>query len=957
MTVQVPFELRRRSAVGSASALFLPTRDASVLLAVCTRLKIDPSGRVFDVAGGFLLKLERPTTHPVSGATRLRELAEDFYLPVDAELVPALLDDEAAGLVRDGGLVFLPGGRILRFDRRGAVDLAKLVTADPRPRRPWAPLPEPRRLADRLAEIAWEVPDVPPEALYREFEQDLRRPGSRAGGSRGETEPNPDEADTEEERDRPHQSGMRDPTAEGPGADVSGEATGGGLMSGLHGLADALKGLAGRAGAGFSAFKEKLQWEWIDHSALVSKLLHEFREGDPSRALRHAFPMAPADSRNRSVGWGNRLPWSRAIYNLRDLLGRPARGQPVGVWRARPDLVEALTREYRKAAEQAIRDGDFRRAAYIYGKLLGDDRLAAQALQRGGLHRDAAILYWKKINDLAAAAQAFEAAGEADKAIELYRQLGRHESAGDLLRRIGEEDAAVAEYEWAARHATSSVPPDHYHAGLILIHKARRTDRAVVAFQAGWDRRPGGNATLCALELALIHADRGAIGPIRVLLDEADALFRSVGSDGDAATFYNTTALLVAGTRDLAPFAEEVRDRALLALAGRLTQDLQIGRPAATGISNLFGEASLWTAAFVRDAQFAAIAAQRRSLSPDRDSSAGRDPRLQGIQVGRGMVTAAAQASATSELFLAFDNGKVVSFRPGRNQIVPVAKGPGAARALAVDAEGQAIVALRQNEYGAMLTCSLRRPDGTFQTGPDGHFPAFLTSWITPVLPWGADWLVGLGDGIDLIIVEAASWMPRSRLSFAHALGEPPATALLLPAGPSCDSSLDPFVVLTHDGPCWVLFDDCGRRRYRTGPTWCPAASGTHPLHSVSLTWTNASTFVGLIGLDQHGALNASDFHMEDGVLENVAWRVATIEGGYVAATRSGVGTVAAVSRTRIDWLRSSPERFQPYRSLSNSSFSSAVACFPAISPQEVLVVFSNGFVARVAPPQRGSTL
>lgn len=357
-----------------------------------------------------------------------------------------------------------------------------------------------------------------------------------------------------------------------------------------------------------------------------------------------------------------------------------------------------------------------------------------------------------------------------------------------------------------------------------------------MAFQAGWDRRPGDNATLCALELALIHADRGAIGPIWDLFDEADALFRSVGSDRDAAAFYNTTALLVAATPALAPFAEEVRDRALLALAGRLAQDVQISRPAAMATSTLFGEVSLWPAALVRDAHFAATAVQRRSLSRVWDSSAVSDPRLSGVQVGRGSVTAVAQASATNELFLAFDNGKVISFRPGRNQIVPVAEGLGAARALAVDAEGQAIVVLRQNEYGAMLTCSLRRPDGSFQTGPDGHFPAFLTSWITPILPWGADWLVGLGDGIDLIIVEAASWMPRARVSFAHALGEPPATALLLPAGPSSGSSLDPFVVLTHDGPCWVLFDESGRRLYRTGPTWCPGAPGpTHCILSRSL--------------------------------------------------------------------------------------------------------------------------
>ena len=103
MTVQVAFELRKSDTRRPAAALLIPTRDVSELLAVCTRLGLDPSGRVHDVAGGYLLKLEGPPAEPIPGATRLRALAADFFLPVDAELVPALLDDEAAGLVRDGG--------------------------------------------------------------------------------------------------------------------------------------------------------------------------------------------------------------------------------------------------------------------------------------------------------------------------------------------------------------------------------------------------------------------------------------------------------------------------------------------------------------------------------------------------------------------------------------------------------------------------------------------------------------------------------------------------------------------------------------------------------------------------------------------------------------------------------------------------------------------------------------
>ena len=62
-----------------------------------------------------------------------------------------------------------------------------------------------------------------------------------------------------------------------------------------------------------------------------------------------------------------------------------------------------------------------------------------------------------KLNDRSAAAQAFEAAGEFDRALELYRGSASHERAGDLLRRIGEEDAAVAEYLLAANELANGI--------------------------------------------------------------------------------------------------------------------------------------------------------------------------------------------------------------------------------------------------------------------------------------------------------------------------------------------------------------------------------------------------------------------------------------------------------------------------------------------------------------------
>ena len=282
----------------------------------------------------------------------------------------------------------------------------------------------------------------------------------------------------------------------------------------LAGMVQSLRAMLSQAGETLSGLKEKAQWEWVDHSALLKKLVREFREGDPAVALRRAIPITDPDEPIAPTT-ANDLPWSRAVYSLGDLLESAA-----GAAKRHPCFPPSrrwcgpwpgnIARPPQRAAGQ----GDFRRAAYIYGVLLHDDRMAAKALQRGGLHHDAAMLYLKKLNDPAAAAQAFEAAGAVDRAIALYRQLGRHESAGDLLRRIGEEEAAVAEFEHAAALLVAAPPADYLAAGRLLLEKARRPDRAIEQFQAGWHLRPQGNAVLCALELARIHAQRGAIEPI-----------------------------------------------------------------------------------------------------------------------------------------------------------------------------------------------------------------------------------------------------------------------------------------------------------------------------------------------------------------------------------------------------------------------------------------------------------
>jgi hypothetical protein len=109
------------------------------------------------------------------------------------------------------------------------------------------------------------------------------------------------------------------------------------------------------------------------------------------------------------------------------------------------------------------------------------------------------------------------------------------------------------------------------------------------------------------------------------------------------------------------------------------------------------------------------------------------------------------------------------------------------------------------------------------------------------------------------------------------------------------------------------------------------------------------------VGLDRHGAVSATLLNLANDRPDLREFRVATTEGGYLAATLCGTNTVVAVSPTRVDWLNPRGDRLQPTHSL-RVSLPATIACFPTGWPQEILVVGSEGSLARIGPERRMSS-
>ena len=517
MTIQVPFHLRRRSSSRAGGG---PAHSRRAIRACSWRCCASPGPRS---AGPSLRRRGRLPAGAGAAGDRARCPARSacarWRRPSTSRSTPSwsrrCWTTRRVDWCATGAWSFRRAAVRCLFDRHAPVDLNELLSgrASAAPRLD-ARFPSPVRWRTGSWRSRSSGPIQPADELYRRFQAGDRGTESARAGSGRATSDKPGAAEGEGPGDQPSdEAGDR---AHASGQSMPGQA-GDGEVGRWGAWLTALRAMFAQAGHALVVLKDKAQWEWVDHSHLLRKLLREFRDGDPAKALRRAVPLMPPDEPVRSHASWPGCRGCEAIYNLGDLLRRRSagtrRGECRAARRAEPDR-RCWPQEYRKAAQRAAEQGDFRRAAYIHGFLLRDDRKAAGVLQRGGLHHDAAMLYLKKLNDLPAAAQAFEAAGEVDRAIELYRQIGRHEAAGDLLRRIGEEEAALAEYAAAAADL----------AGVFASRSSRR--RPVVAAES-----PQARAGRRAVSARLGPAARGQRGALRARAGAASCRAGRLGAD------------------------------------------------------------------------------------------------------------------------------------------------------------------------------------------------------------------------------------------------------------------------------------------------------------------------------------------------------------------------------------------------------------------------------------------
>lgn len=408
--------LRRAEAEdGETAAWFLPGSAAGEWLeevarwpvssSLPTLLAIPASIRDPRAIGALVLLPPASVGAPAGGRAQpyLRCGARLFY-PRGSRLDPDISAEEADQLFPTGLAVFHPSSGLVRFEDRDRLQVADLLAPPPCRRADWSGArPGPPGRPPLLGVVAQRR--LSAAQILSEARGDI-------GSEEGPEEPPP--------RSSPEEGGS----------------------DWLARLGARLKdGLARLSGESVEPPKPE-QLEDIEgrRRRRLEELLSLF-ERDPDAGLRRALPLTGGPGRGRARP-GADLPERSLDFDASRLRG----GGAVDVWGVHPAIRAELERRYREAARREMTLGRYRRAAYIYAELLGEDDEAGSALRAGGHFRDAAVLYLERLDKPQEAARCYELGGYFDEALPLYDGLGQHLKVGEILSKLERPEEARAAF-------------------------------------------------------------------------------------------------------------------------------------------------------------------------------------------------------------------------------------------------------------------------------------------------------------------------------------------------------------------------------------------------------------------------------------------------------------------------------------------------------------------------------
>ena len=671
----------------------------------------------------------------------------------------------------------------------------------------------------------------------------------------------------------------------------------------------------------------------------LREILRQLERGNIEEALRRAPPAyADPDAPKGRIDGGSSLSLRNFSYSLSSLLGGGAAG--VG-WLGGGDVWGQLAQHYRKLAEDAVRRGDVRRAAYIYGVLLRDVRSAANALAGGGLHRDAAILFRDKIKDLPQAALEFEKGGDFDEALRLYLHLSQYEPAAELMRRLGDEGRAVELFRRAADAMV--VAKRHLNAGDLVRDKIGDLAAAEGYYALGWDDAGSGRMG-CAERLIDLQSAGERWGDLGVLIADAETRFAPPHTE-EASRFFELVLRQEAAMPTA--FRDDVRDQARLCLAGHLRDHAAANSSVKNVVTQAFGGRAGWSGSLVRDAH---VALKHELAGKPKPAAKSVNAILSRLVTGP--VTAAV-ATPSGSVIVAGLQGEIQRYVSPTGGVETVqqpriAGSPAASRvvALAVDENAECVVGLVQSDDGH-TPWGLRSFSKKFNGGYRFRCGLSLHQNENDAAPYLQPDIISSNS-----LFIARVWDRTASQTFEIPYLKRPERVAEFDAGDTT------FFAVTGEEVSWSwgrMFLRCRQhhsgQRFSYSIPWDPGFAAISHLSDQPISWlTPTPSTLELTSVDERASVRWSRVVSERGGVVGDHGDGTCVEGYVVSCLVAPSQLVAVTSIGHVIKLRPAAggniAREETIAQINHASRAVFAAYQPAV--REVVVVFSDGVMARV---------
>ena len=420
-------------------------------------------------------------------------IGSQIYLPCDATIEPVISEQEISKhLVSGRNYVWHPTAGLVAADENDLLSVSDLFSTPEQIAESWDQAHCGTAWAKQLISVAM-LPEAKPTAT------DALEGGMDDIGSKAEEI---ESIDPIKDPDGRTEDPKRSPLGQARDAGVKGIAK---FVRGMTSMAPVggntytwVNKLEDWAAGKLKGIHEKIEQQRFKELFRLQKLL----EQDPEEGLKYALPLNSNGTSRGVSAPSSRLSRNQTNFSLSGLRS----GGPADYWDIPEDLRTKLNRQYRELAEREINLGRYRRAAYIYGKLLSDLNAAARTLEAGKHYREAAVLYRTKLNRNVDAARCLDKGGLWSELIALREELQQFEMAGDVYLKLGLEDQATAAFKKAVSQQLKQ--QNYIEAARIEEHKLRDIDATLRVLEQGWPATEQANLCIKAIFRVLGTAGR-----------------------------------------------------------------------------------------------------------------------------------------------------------------------------------------------------------------------------------------------------------------------------------------------------------------------------------------------------------------------------------------------------------------------------------------------------------------